>query len=157
MVILGIDPGIARTGFGIINTASPQVFVRCGIITTPKTDSPEDRLHTVGQDLQKIVEQSNPDLAVVETVLFGKNTTTAMLTSETRGVINFVLRQNKIPVHSLTPLQIKSRLTGYGQADKAQVQHVVTQRLNLNKAPQPDDAADAIAAALCIAEEAIRI
>jgi crossover junction endodeoxyribonuclease RuvC len=157
MTILGLDPGIARTGFGIIDTAKPSLFVRCGCLTTPASMASEDRLLTIGQDLRTLLRETRPDLAVVETVFFGSNTTTAMVTAQTRGVLLFVLREHHIPVHSLTPLQIKSRLTGYGAADKYQVQQLVTRRLKLHAVPQPDDAADALAAALCVADEAVRV
>jgi len=157
MIVLGLDPGIARTGFGVINTAQSKPFVQCGCLTTPANTSTPDRLHTIGSDLNKIISRWQPDRAVVETVLFGTNAKTAMLTAETRGVLLYVLRHHHITVHSLTPLQIKSRLTGYGAADKQQIQYVVTQRLNLDQAPQPDDAADALAAALSLANEPISV
>lgn len=153
MIILGIDPGIARTGFGVVDTSSSSLFVRCGCITTPQTDATADCLHTIGHDVAALIAEHQPDRAVVETVLFGNNAKTATLTAETRGVISYVLREHRIPLHSLTPLQIKSRLTGYGAADKHQVQHVVMKRLKLTAAPEPDDAADALAAALCVADE----
>lgn len=153
MVILGLDPGLARTGFGAIDTERSNPYLRCGCLTTPSDQGSAERLQSIGQDLTTLIAEIKPHLAVVETVFFGNNSKTAMLTAETRGVLLYVLRENKVPVHSLTPLQIKSRLTGYGQADKHQVQHLVTRRLNLTTTPQPDDAADALAAALCWAGE----
>lgn len=155
MIILGLDPGIARTGFGIISTIPGPAFIRCGCLTTSPDSAVEDRLLTIGSDLDTLLASARPDMAVVETIYFGSNTTTAMVTAQARGVLLYVLRQHRIPVHSLTPLQIKSRLTGYGVADKHQVQQLVTRRLRLSSPPQPDDAADALAAALCIAEENI--
>lgn len=155
MVILGLDPGIARTGFGVINTEQDNLFVRAGCLTTTKDHALADRLLTIGQDLEELLSTTKPSCAIVETILFGSNTTTAMLTAQTRGVLLYILRQHHIPVHSLTPLQIKSRLTGYGHAKKHQIQHVVTKRLNLDSPPQPDDAADALAAALCMADESM--
>lgn len=153
MIVLGLDPGIARTGFGVIEYAGEPRFVTCGCLTTPAhTDTP-DRLLTLGQDLLTLIEKFKPDQAIVETVLFGNNVKTAMTTAETRGVLLFVLRQKFIPIQSLTPLQIKSRLTGYGAAGKQQVQRMVTARLALNQAPEPDDAADALAAALSYTAE----
>ncbi len=157
MVILGLDPGIARTGFGIINTALPRLFVRCGCLTTQLHQAPEDRLHMIGRDLEQIIAAEQPDIAVVETIFFGANSKTAILTAQTRGVLLYILRTHSIAVHNLTPLQIKSRLTGYGAADKQQIQKVITQRLRLSAVPQPDDAADALAAALCMAEENFRV
>jgi crossover junction endodeoxyribonuclease RuvC len=155
MVIIGLDPGLARTGFGAIDTQRQSPFLRCGCLTTPSSSSIPDRLHSIGQDLSLLLTEIKPNLAVVETVFFGNNSKTAMQTAETRGVLLYILRQHTIPVHSLTPLQIKSRLTGYGQADKHQVQRLVTRRLQLTTIPHPDDAADALAAALCWADEPI--
>lgn len=157
MIILGLDPGIARTGFGAIDTEREQQFLRCGCLTTPSDLGSPDRLHMIGQDVTTLIKDIKPDLAVVETVFFGNNRKTAMGTAETRGVLLYVLRSHNIPVHSLTPLQIKSRLTGYGQADKHQVQHLVTRRLGLSITPQPDDAADALAAALSFIGESLHI
>lgn len=157
MIILGLDPGIARTGFGVINTSLPKAFVRCGCLTTPAGMAVEDRLHLLGQDLTKLAADVTPDVAVVETILFGANTKTAMLTAQARGVLLYILRQHRIAVYNLTPLQIKSRLTGYGAADKHQVQQVVMRRLELTAPPMPDDAADALAAALCMAEESFAV
>ncbi len=157
MIIMGLDPGIARTGFGAIDTEREEQYLRCGCLTTPAHLGSPDRLHMIGQDVTTLIEEIKPDLAVVETVFFGNNRKTAMLTAQTRGVLLYVLRHHHIPVHSLTPLQIKSRLTGYGGADKHQVQHLVTRRLGLSAIPQPDDAADALAAALCFTGESLSI
>lgn len=151
MVILGLDPGLARTGFGLINMKKPQApeYITCGCLTTPHYLTSEDRLVMLGEDLEKLIGQHRPDLAVIEQVFFGKNVKTALMTAEARGVLLYVLRGKKIPVEHVTPLQIKSRLTGYGAADKQQVQRLIMQRLHLAIAPAPDDAADALAAALC--------
>ena len=148
MFILGLDPGIARTGFGVVDAATSS-YVSCGCLTTPAGLSEPDRLEMLGSDLTALLERFRPERAVVETVLFGNNAKTAMQTAEVRGVLCYVLRQHRVAVHSLTPLQIKSRLTGYGAAEKQQIQQVVQQRLSLDAVPQPDDAADALAAALC--------
>lgn len=151
MIILGLDPGIARTGFGVLDTSKPELFVRCGCLTTPQHQSLEDRLALLGNDLAILLTETKPDLAVVEHIFFGANKKTALLTAQARGVLLYVLRQHHVTVEALTPLQIKSRLTGYGAAKKEQIQAVVTQQLNLTTVPQPDDAADALAAALCFA------
>lgn len=150
MIILGLDPGIARTGYGVINTATVSTFVTCGCITTPPEFSLEDRLLQLGEGVARLIATAKPDIAIVEKIFFGTNAKTAMLTAQARGVILYVLRARHIPVESLTPLQIKSRLTGYGAASKEQIQAVVQQQLHLTAIPQPDDAADALAAALCI-------
>ena len=151
MIILGLDPGIGRTGFGVIDTNSSPRFIRCGCITTPAIFSVEDRLHQLGQDLHHLLVEFRPERAVVEQIFFGKNRQTAILTAQARGVLLYVLREHHVTVESLTPLQIKSRLTGYGAATKTQIQSVVRQQLNLDRIPEPDDAADALAAALCLA------
>lgn len=152
MIILGLDPGIARTGFGIINTNQSNWFVRCGCLTTSARSSLADRLVTLGHDLEKMILAQPPDRAVLEDIFFGVNRKTALSTAHVRGVLMFILRSRHIPVASLTPLQIKSRLTGHGRATKQQVQAIVAQRLKLTTLPQPDDAADALAAALCCAD-----
>lgn len=152
MIILGLDPGLARTGYGFLDTAQPQPFVTCGCLTTPAGTNPADRLLQLGQDLTQLIKQYHPDVAVLEQVFFNTNSTTAMITAQARGVLIFVLRQHRVPVRSLTPLQIKSRITGFGHAQKKQVQKVIKERLNLDSLPQPDDAADALAAALCLVD-----
>lgn len=152
MIILGLDPGIGRTGFGVLDTTTPSLFVRCGCLTTPPGQSLADRLHLLGQDLTRLIQDTKPAQAVVEEIFFGKNAKTAISTAQARGALLYVLRQHHISVTALTPLQIKSRLTGYGQADKQQMQAAITRRLNLVSQPQPDDAADALAAALCLTD-----
>ncbi len=150
MIVLGLDPGIARTGYGVIDTSATNTFVRCGCITTPAHQSTEDRLVLLAEDLTNLIEETHPDMAVVEHIYFGTNTKTAMLTAQARGVLIYILRKQHISVQSLTPLQIKSRLTGYGAAPKEQMQSAVMQQLHLQTIPQPDDAADALAAALSV-------
>lgn len=149
MVILGLDPGLARTGFGVVDMGRQPQYIRCGCLTTPRNLDLADRLSMLGQDLAALVEETHPQRAVVEEVYFGKNVKTAFMTAQARGVLLYVLRRHHIPVEHVTPLQVKSRLTGYGNADKQQVQRLVKERLNLSTAPEPDDAADALAAALC--------
>jgi len=151
MIILGLDPGIARTGFGVLNTAKAQSFISCGCLTTPPHQPTADRLLTLGQNLNALLDKFKPDQAVIEKIFFGANSKTAILTAQARGVLLYILRQRHISTRSLTPLQIKSQLTGYGQADKQQVQTMVMHLLDLNTVPTPDDAADALAAALCLA------
>ncbi|MEX1112253.1 MAG: crossover junction endodeoxyribonuclease RuvC [Candidatus Andersenbacteria bacterium] len=150
MIILGLDPGIARTGFGVLDTNSTDLFVRCGCLTTPQHETEEDRLLMLGEDLEQLVTDTRPDLAVVEKIFFGNNSKTAIITAQARGVLLYILRKHHITIESLTPLQIKSRLTGYGAAKKEQIQAAVTQQLHLSAIPQPDDAADALAAALSV-------
>lgn len=149
MTILGLDPGIGVCGFGVIAKTDEARFVRCGCFVTPQTFAVEDRLRMLGEDLVQLIIDTKPDIAVVEQIFFGKNHKTAILTAQARGVLLYVLRTHHISVETRTPLQIKSQLTGYGAASKEQVQSAVRDRLKLSTAPQPDDAADALAAALC--------
>ena len=109
----------------------------------------EHRLNDIADDLTNIITTHRPDIAIVEEIFFGKNAKTAISTAHVRGVLLQILTAHHIPIQGLTPLQIKSRLTGYGAATKAQIQHVITRQLHLSHIPQPDDAADALAAALC--------
>jgi len=157
MIILGLDPGIARTGYGILDTREPQLFISCGCLTTKPSSEIDHRLWQIGQDLLSIITKYKPDIAVVEQVFFGTNTTTAILTAQVRGIIIYLLRHHHIKTTTLTPLQIKSQLTGYGQADKKQVQSIIQKRLHLSQTPQPDDTADALAAALCIVDNKYQI
>jgi crossover junction endodeoxyribonuclease RuvC len=150
MILLGLDPGLARTGFGVLDTLQARPYAGSGCLTTPPLPV-ADRLHLLGQDLAELIGRTKPDQAVVEAVFFATNKKTAMLTAQARGVLLYVLREHHVPVVSLTPLQIKSRLCGFGGADKRQVQAIVTKRLSLT-APPKDDAADALAAALCLAD-----
>jgi len=152
MIILGLDPGLARTGYGLLNTEQSQLFVSCGCLTTKAGVATADRLLQLGQDLTQLIKQFGPDVAVIEQIFFNTNSSTAMLTAQARGVFSYLLRYHHIPVYSLTPLQIKSQITGFGQADKKQVQQAIRDRLHLNNLPQPDDAADALAAALCLVD-----
>jgi crossover junction endodeoxyribonuclease RuvC len=149
MIILGLDPGIARTGYGVVDTSKKDVFMQCGCITTSSIYPLEERLLIIANDLEEIITTFRPDVAVVEEVFFGNNKKTAMKTAQTRGVLLYKLASHHISVQTLTPLQIKSRLTGYGSASKQQMQRAVTQQLHLSAIPKPDDAADALAAALC--------
>jgi len=149
MIILGLDPGLARTGFGLVSLTNQPTYIACGIISTPADQPLADRLSQLGRDLTKLITQHQPDRAVVEELFFGNNKKTAIAVSHARGVLIYILRQHHIPIQSLTPLQVKSQLTGYGAATKEQIQSVVTNQLSLISIPQPDDAADALACALC--------
>ena len=147
--IVGIDPGIDRTGVGIIdvhgNTAS-LVFVDC--ISTSKKLTQQQRLVELKKSFIKILRKFKPDLASVEKLFFSANVKTAMRVSEARGVILTELELAKIPTSEWTPQQIKQHVTGYGKADKKQIQKLVCAILKLETVPTPDDATDALAAAL---------
>lgn len=155
MIILGIDPGTATTGFGVIDySKKSKTPFRClaygTIETSPKQDAGE-RLERLNFDLNEIIKKYKPELAAVESLFFFKNLKTAMPVSQARGVIIFTLSKKKVPIIEFTPQQAKNTVTGYGKATKTQVQKMIKNLLNLEKIPKPDDAADALAIALCCA------
>ncbi|MFO0887038.1 MAG: crossover junction endodeoxyribonuclease RuvC [Candidatus Saccharimonadales bacterium] len=150
MRILGIDPGTGIVGFGIIDVDSGNTkFVEAGVIRTPAHQEDSERLLTIYQDLKGIISQYKPDVMAVEKLFFIRNITTAMSVSQARGVILLLGKQKKIQLYEYTPLQIKQAVTGYGKADKKQIQEMVKVILKLPQIPKPDDAADALAAAIC--------
>jgi crossover junction endodeoxyribonuclease RuvC len=149
MIILGIDPGIATTGFGVIAIEKGLcTLVDCGVITTHKDLTHAERLVIVYEDLQGLVAKHQPQEVAVEKLFFSTNVTTAMTVGEARGVTLLALQQAHVPIYEYTPLQVKQGITGYGKATKKQVQEMVKNRLKLNTIPRPDDAADALAIAL---------
>lgn len=151
MIILGIDPGTATTGFGVIrktNNLEPRV-VDYGCIKTKPGLVAGERLKILHQELNKIIKKYNPQIMAVENVYFFKNLKTAMPVSEAKGVILFTAAKKKIPVREFSPLQVKMTVAGYGRADKKQVQKMVKVLLNLKDVPKTDDAADALGIALC--------
>jgi len=150
-IILGIDPGIADTGYGIVEKypGGKVKHLGHGSIQTPaKTKLPE-RLMSLHEKLQGLIEKYEPDLVAVEKLFFCKNVKTALTVGQARGVVLLTIKENKLPLVEFTPLQIKQSVSTYGKAGKAQVQKMVKMLLNLEKIPQPDDAADALAAAMC--------
>lgn len=147
-IILGIDPGLATTGFAVLNEAL-KIFI-FGIIKT-KNKNMAIRLLEIKRGLQKIIKKYKPDLAAVEEIFFYKNLKTAIAVSEARGAILLTLAEAKIPVAEYTPLQVKQTITSYGQADKKQVQKMLQLILKLPALPKPDDAADALAIAITCA------
>lgn len=150
MKILGIDPGTATTGFGLINKTGPKLTkVDCGVIATEKTMPMPERLNVIFNDLTEIIKHHQPDSIAVEKLFFTNNITTAMSVSQARGVVLLVAAQNNIELSEYTPLQVKMSVTGYGQADKRQVQEMVKKILKLHTIPKPDDAADALAISIC--------
>jgi crossover junction endodeoxyribonuclease RuvC len=147
--ILGVDPGTAIVGFGVIETnGHKHTMVDAGVIRTPAHQDLELRLKTIYDSLSEIIKENKPEIMVVEKLFFAKNVTTAMSVSHARGVIYLAGVQAGVKVVEYTPLQIKQALTGYGQADKNQIQEMVKIMLGLNEKPKPDDCADALAAAL---------
>lgn len=150
MTILGIDPGTATTGYGILESSGRRALscVGYGCIETLKTETAGSRLLTLQKELQKIIAKYKPNAVVVERLYFFKNLKTVMPVSEARGVILLTIAKNNLPVFELTPLQAKMAITGYGRADKKQVQRMVQTILNLKELPKPDDAADALGFAI---------
>ncbi len=147
--ILGIDPGFARTGWGIVDVGSGIEVVDYGCIETHKGMDYSDRLISLSKELNKIIKRHQPELAGVEQLFFVKNVKTGIQVGEARGIIILTLAQSKLPIHEFTPLQIKQAVAGYGNADKGQVQRMVKTLLALKSIPKPDDAADALAVAIC--------
>ena len=149
MRILGIDPGTAIVGFGIIDVSgAKKVLVDAGVIRTPAHQPPQERLVTIYDELKQIILENKPQVMVVEQLFFARNVTTAMTVSQARGVVLLLGEKMGLTLAEFTPLQIKQSMTGYGKADKKQVQEMVRVVLNLKEVPQPDDCADALAAAL---------
>ena len=150
MRILGIDPGLAIVGWSIIDFDKDgnPIPIDFGAIITEKGKTTSERLKEIYEDMTTIVEKYNPELCGIETLLFYNNATTAIVVGEARGIVLLVLEQHDIPIREFTPLQIKDAVTGYGKADKKQVQEMVKRLCNLESVPQPDDAADAVAVAL---------
>jgi crossover junction endodeoxyribonuclease RuvC len=149
-VILGIDPGLATVGFGVI-AASNQVVVarQWGAICTPPQKPIGERLCEIQTDLSQIITQHRPHLVAIEQIFFCKNAKTLVPVAQARGVILMTLAQFNLPVVEFTPLQVKQTVTGHGGSNKKDVQHYMSQWLKLTRIPKPDDAADALALALC--------
>jgi crossover junction endodeoxyribonuclease RuvC len=150
MKILGIDPGTGTTGFGVIkiDTKLKPSMVDAGVIRTPANTPLEDRLLEIYESLREIIAATQPDVASIEKLFFNTNITTGISVAQARGICMLVARQANVPIFEYTPLQIKQALTGYGRAEKKQVQEMVKIHLGLAEAPKPDDAADALAAAI---------
>lgn len=157
MIILGIDPGTATTGFGIIeqNKNQPKL-VDFGIISTKKTLGDAERLEILAADLDELIKKFKPKAVGVEKLFLTTNQKTVMTVSQARGVVLLVCQKHKIPIFEFTPLQVKNFICGYGKAEKKQVQYVVQKTFKLKTPPKPDDAADALAIALCAAHHYAR-
>lgn len=154
MRILGIDPGTGIMGFGVVDTGRQPVMVDAGVIRTNAHQPEPERLLIIFDALQEIVKLNKPQMVSVEKLFFARNVTTAMTVAQARGVVLLVAQQHNLPIHEYTPMQIKQSLTGYGKADKKQMQEMVRIMLKLKEIPKPDDAADALAAALTHAAHA---
>lgn len=150
MIILGIDPGVATVGIGVIEYSGNRFRVlRCGVITTDKDLSLPDRLKIIYEETTQVIEEFHPDVVSIEELFFNNNVTTAIMVAQGRGVSILSAINAGLPVYEYTPLQVKQAVTGYGRAQKAQVQHMVKTLLGLRAIPRPDDAADALAIAIC--------
>jgi crossover junction endodeoxyribonuclease RuvC len=151
-IYLGIDPGIADTGFGVISRfGSKLTCLAYGSIKTPANVPLDERLLSLHKDLSEVIKRFRPELVGVEELFFAKNAKTALIVGQARGVVLLTIKQNKIPMMEFTPLQVKQAVSTYGKADKGQVQRMVKMLLNLKEIPKPDDAADALAIAICAA------
>jgi crossover junction endodeoxyribonuclease RuvC len=151
MLVLGIDPGTARTGFGLVRETGDGglELVAYGVITTAAKTPPAERLHTLHSELRKLIKQHQPVEAAVEQLFFQKNVSTAMSVGQARGVILLALQQSGLRIEEYGPQDIKQAVTGYGAADKSQMQRMVKTLLSMSRIPKPDDAADALAIAIC--------
>ena len=150
MVILGIDPGVATIGYGVVECHSGNF--RCleyGCITTAAHQLLEHRLCEIYDGMNELIERHHPDCMSVEELFFNNNQKTAVDVAQARGVILLAADQKQVPIYEYTPLQVKSAIGGYGRAEKQQVMYMVRQYLHLKETPRPDDAADAIAIAIC--------
>lgn len=152
-IILGIDPGLADTGYGVIEKEAngKLVCLEYGTIRTPAKENLDTRLEMLNSKLDKIIKKYKPKLMGVEELFFCKNVKTALVVGHARGVILLTAKQNKVLIVEATPLQVKQAVSAYGQASKLQVQKMVKLLLNLKELPKPDDAADALAVAICFA------
>lgn len=149
MRILGIDPGTGILGFGVIEADGQKAqLVDAGVIRTPVKEDDAVRLQTIYEELTDIIVASKPTIMSVEKLFFARNVTTAITVAQARGVVLLCGRQAGLDIFEYTPLQIKQSITGYGRAEKKQIQEMVRVLLGLQTAPKPDDCADALAAAL---------
>ena len=150
MRVLGIDPGYGITGFGLIEAERNRfALLRCGAITTPAGMDFSARLEIIYNDMQALLEVAKPDAVAIEELFFGQNVTTGIGVAQSRGVILLAIRQAGLEVAQYKPVQVKQSVVGYGNATKHQVMDMTKRILNLSQLPKPDDAADAIAIALC--------
>lgn len=155
MRILGIDPGVAIVGFGVVDSeGGTQQMVQYGAINTPANTPLAARLVQIEQDLMELLQQFNPDEVAIEELFFSKNITTGIAVAHARGVILATVEKAGIPLYEYTPMQVKQAVVGYGLAEKNQVMDMTKRLLKLRSVPKPDDAADALAIAICHARSA---
>ena len=155
MIVLGIDPGYAIVGYGVVNyNANKFQIIEYGAVTTEAKTLFTNRIFKIYHDVCEIIKRTKPDALSIEKLFFNTNTTTAIDVAQARGVILLAARENRIPVFEYTPLQVKSAVTGYGKAEKKQVMEMTKNLLGLKSVPKPDDTADALAIAICHAHSA---
>lgn len=155
MIILGIDPGYATTGFGLISSQrGAYTLLQYGTVTTPADLSFPQRLNMLFEDMTRLLEVTRPEAVAVEELFWGHNITTGIGVSHGRGVILLAIERAGVPLFEYTPMQVKQAVVGYGKAEKRQVMDMTRRFLKMDKLPRPDDAADAIAIALCHARSA---
>lgn len=151
-IILGIDPGYGRVGYGLVHKQGSSLsYITAGCIETEKTESPSRRLHAIYQQLTSLITANTPHTIAIEQIFFAKNSKTALRVAETRGILLLLGEEHRIPVREFTPLQVKVATCGYGKADKKQVQNMIMRIFKLASPPKSDDAADALAIALAAA------
>ena len=149
-IILGIDPGVATVGFGVIDArGSSNRMLSCGAITTPAHTALSLRLAQIYNDMLELIDTFKPEAISIEELFFNTNITTGIAVAHGRGVIILAGQERGVPMFEYTPLQVKQAITGYGRADKRQMMEMVRRRLNLKAAAKPDDASDALALAIC--------
>lgn len=153
MRIFGIDPGIATIGFAVLDSARNTIHLQtCGVIKTPAHTSLSSRLNSIFLDLEDLLQRFQPDAVSIEELFFNTNITTGISVAHGRGVILLACERAGIPVFEYTPLQVKQAVVGYGRAEKKQVMEMVRKICSLDEVPRPDDAADAVALAICHAK-----
>lgn len=149
MIILGIDPGYAIVGIGVIEYKGGKIrYIKHGAITTPAGMPPTERLRIIYNEINMLIDKYNPDAVAIEELFFNSNQKTAIMVAQARGVLLVAVANRDIPLYEYTPLQVKQSMTGYGRADKKQIQAMVKMLLKLEGIPKPDDAADALAIAI---------
>ena len=151
MRILGIDPGYGIVGYGIIEGGYQPTMVDYGVVSTPKELSLPERLEIIYSSIETLITSYKPDVVAIEELFYFRNQTTIIPVAEARGVILLSCKDNNVPIFEYTPLQIKQAVTGYGRADKLQVQKMVKSILRVDKLPKLDDTTDSMAAAICYA------
>ena len=154
MIIVGIDPGIATTGYGVIEKIKKGNKIECldyGVIKTSSLLDKGERLKIINKEIDSLIKRYKPEAMAIERLYFFKNAKTIIPVSQAKGVILFTIAKNKIPVYEFTPLQVKMTITGFGRAEKRQVQEMIKIIFKLDNIPKPDDAADALGIAMCLA------